>query len=32
MIVPRINEIIKTENGQSTGSLPVIPKAPRGSN
>jgi hypothetical protein len=32
MIVPRINEIIKTENGQTTGSLPVIPKAPRGSN
>ena len=32
MIVPRINEIIKTENGQATGSLPPNPKATGGSN
>lgn len=30
MIVPRINKIIKTDNGLATGSLPQ--KAPRGSN
>jgi hypothetical protein len=30
MIVPRINEIIKTDNGTATGSLPQ--KSPRGSN
>ena len=32
MIVPRINEIIKTDNGQATGSLPLSPKSPRSSN
>jgi hypothetical protein len=32
MIVPRINEIIKTDNGQATGSLPLNPKSPRSSN
>lgn len=32
MIVPRINEIIKTDNGQTTGSLPLNPKSPRDSN
>jgi hypothetical protein len=32
MIVPRINEIIKTDNGQTTGSLPPSIKAPRSSN
>ena len=31
-IVPRINEIIKTDNGQATGSLPLSPKSPRSSN
>jgi hypothetical protein len=28
LIVPRINEIIKTDNGQATGSLPAAAKAP----
>jgi hypothetical protein len=32
MIVPRINEIIKTDNGQATGSLPLNQKSPRSSN
>ena len=32
MIVPRINEIIQTDNGQATGSLPLSPKSPRSSN
>jgi len=32
MIVPRINEIIRTDNGQATGSLPLNPKSPRDSN
>ena len=32
MIVPRINEIIKTDNGQETGSLPANAKSPSGSN
>jgi hypothetical protein len=32
LIVPRINEIIKTDSGQSTGSLPTNPKAPASSN
>jgi hypothetical protein len=32
LIVPRINEIIKTDNGQATGSLPPNLKPPRGSN
>ena len=32
MIVPRINEIIRTDNGQATGSLPLNPKSPRSSN
>ena len=32
MIVPRINEIIKTDNGQATGSLPLNPKSPGSSN
>jgi hypothetical protein len=32
MIVPRINEIIKTDNGQATGSLPLSSKSPRSSN
>jgi hypothetical protein len=31
-IVPRINEINKTDNGQATGSLPLSPKSPRSSN
>ena len=31
-IVPRINEIIKTDNGQATGSLPLNQKSPRSSN
>ena len=26
MIVPRINEIIRTDNGQATGSLPLQPE------
>ena len=30
-IVPRINEIIKTDSGQATGSLPTNPKAPASS-
>lgn len=32
MIVPRINEIIKTDNAQATGSLPPNQKSPRSSN
>ena len=32
MIVPRINELIKTDGGQPTGSLPLSPKSPRSSN
>jgi hypothetical protein len=32
MIVPRINEIIRTDNGQATGSLPPSSKSPSDSN